>query len=59
MKIAHPNLQKIAKYVEPMNAPPKWVFVAKPALLDSPLVLDITSEIIKAETRHNVCSADE
>lgn len=51
MKISHSSFQRIAKYVEPSNAPPKWVFVAKPALLDSPHVVDITNEIRMVEER--------
>lgn len=45
MKISHSNFQKIAKYVEPISAPPKWVFVAKQSLISSPYVIDITVEI--------------
>jgi len=53
MKISRSSFQKIAKYVEPKNAPPKWVFVAKPALLDSPHVINITNEIRMAENKIN------
>jgi|SRR5690554_158357 len=45
MKISHTNFQGIAKYAEPENAPPKWVFVAKPELLRDPRVEDITDII--------------
>jgi hypothetical protein len=51
MKISLFNFQKIAKYTEPQNAPPKWVFVAKPALLDSPYVVNITNALKLAENR--------
>ena len=49
MKISHANFQKIAKYAEPKNAPPKWVFVAKKGLLDSVLVQDLTEIVREAE----------
>ena len=49
MKISHANFQKLAKYAEPSNAPPKWVFVAKQSLLSSPLVEDVTCEISSIE----------
>ena len=52
MKIYHSNFQKIAKYAEPDNAPPKWVFVAKPALLMSSYLLDITNDIKRVEIKY-------
>jgi len=51
MKISLSSFQNIAKYVEPKNAQPKWVFIAKPALLDSTHVINITNEIKMVETR--------
>ncbi len=45
MKISHSDFQKIANYTEPKDSPPKWVFVAKPKLLDSPYVENITDKI--------------
>jgi|GEM_PF-1287610 hypothetical protein len=51
MKISLSSFQKIAKYAEPRNAPAKWVFVAKPALLDSPYVVNVTNQIRLAENK--------
>lgn len=51
MKISHSNFQNIARYAEPNNDPPKWVFVANPVLLDSPHVINITNEIRMVEKK--------
>ena len=51
MKISHSDFQKIARYTEHKNSPPKWVFLADPKLLDSPYVENITDEIRAAANK--------
>lgn len=48
MQISHTNFKNIAKYTEPKNTPPKWVFVAKNELLNDSRVKDITNIIRSA-----------